>query len=134
VPIGPVTYQPSPSIAFPRSYVAALRIWMGGNHVVTWNGNEARMDIVGPPAHYYIFRFSDFFIPWSSNAYTLDHILTDAFYVIPPSPTQNPAPVTVSLLHMLNDHFWLIAVGPFGTSSSPDDHDLEGSPAGWWSG
>lgn len=89
-PTGSVTYVPQAKFWFPRSYVTKL--WVHTNHVntvsyadglITWGHSPA--DAVSGQT-----KIKAKIVAWSSNVYSLDHVIEWWFYQIAPDPTEFP--------------------------------------------
>jgi hypothetical protein len=94
MPTGTGTFVPNGKFACPRSYwrgiahnIAGYTVANVGN-VYTWTKNT-------DPNEVWTIGLDMRFYPWSSNRWTLDHIVTDFYYTIAPSPTQHPQPYTL---------------------------------------
>ena len=88
MPVGVGTYFPNGKFAFPRSYLS--QFILGINTPVTQDGRTFTF-VDGFGTSIYTIRFKAEFWDWSSNRYTLDWIIEDAYYQSYPIPG---APVT----------------------------------------
>ena len=86
MPAGVPTYLTSPKFAFPRSYVPGVYF---RHDLSTWSfaDNILSLTVSGAPDALVKYTFHENFIPWQSNKWTLDYILTAATYEYPPNPT-----------------------------------------------
>jgi hypothetical protein len=87
--IGTGAFYPSGRFTFPRSYIAKVEICTAG-FALNQDGNAFEIDFRPTFNTIYHFRFHPNFWPWSSNAWSLDHIITQCYHTSPPSPVQNP--------------------------------------------
>jgi hypothetical protein len=93
------------------------------------------MDLIDPPTGYVFWSltFDPRFWAWSSNRWTLDFVLTEAYYTVPPSPTRIPLPITVSWRMDWNvGLFPVINIAAFGSGGVFQFHQLDHQPAGYW--
>lgn len=88
--IGTGTFYPGARFAFPRSYIYQLDI-AGYGDLVTQVGNIFTIhDTVGGTATVAIIKIDNRFVPWSSNGWTLDFIVTDFYALINGNPPEVP--------------------------------------------
>ena len=95
--IGTGTFTPQGQFSFPRSYVGNVAF-------------PADWDLEGHTLHQFVFNdfrfyndriFCNLYSPlwaWSSNSYTLDHVVVDLFYHALPSTLDTPPPYTLKFL------------------------------------
>ncbi len=87
--IGTGTFSPTAKFAFPRSYVYRLLI---ARHGLTLAQTGSTWLFINPPPEptVGVLVIDPAFWAWNSNGRSLDHIVTDFYYVVPPDPTQHP--------------------------------------------
>lgn len=134
MPIGTISFPNGAKYSFNRSYLAQIIISRCGPHNLIHNDNEFIIDITVPFPHFYVIRFEEKVYEWSSNTYTMDFCLTDVYYVIPPSPTQNPANGVLRITAGINISRWALRFDIAGCTDDPIPFALQGNPADWWSG
>jgi hypothetical protein len=87
--IGAGTFSPSGAFSLPRSYLYNFDIARYGDAISsagpTWFIHAPLPD----PTFAVIIADNDWFV-WNSNGRTLDHILTDFYYEVPPSTVKHP--------------------------------------------
>jgi hypothetical protein len=127
---GTPTYVTAPQFAFPRSFMQGLYFRHDGA-IVSWDLSQLKVIVAGFPDALVIYTFDDRFVPWSSNRWTIDHVLTAATYEYPPNPTQFPLPYYIGWIippgesrgHLLLD---CIYGADFSTITLPTQ------PSGYW--
>ncbi len=131
-PIGFQTCIPQAKFAFPRSYVWGVQI-QSGAALAVWTDNH--MDLIDTMTSYvyWSLTFDPRFWGWSSNRWTLDFVLTEAYYTVPPSPTHLDLPVTVSWrTDWIQNVFPVINVAAFGTGGTFQFKQLAHQPSSYW--
>jgi len=89
--IGSYFSEPNNRFRVLRSYITHFRLRQNSdNFPPSWNGSQ----FVWPSAAFpNIVQYATIlpeFVGWSTNAYTLDFIITEYYYTIAPSPTRIP--------------------------------------------
>lgn len=87
--IGTGAFYPGGRFTFPRSYIAKVENCSAG-FTLSQDVNKFALDFHPTYASVYHWTFSLKFWLWSSNVWTLDHIITESYYVNLPDPTQIP--------------------------------------------
>ena len=87
--IGTGVFSPQGQFSVQRSFIQVVAIDGIFLPVATLGPNFEFHPTAGPTQHYFISFLPEFWA-WSSNSYTLDHIVTEAYYTFPPSPIQFP--------------------------------------------
>lgn len=124
------SYIPGGQFAFPRSYVAGLEVRHDGPFLY-WDGVILRWIVAGSPNALVEVTFVANFEQWSSNRWTLDHIILNATYEYPPNPTQYELPYHI---------IWRVPPGKHSPHILLDAHygenystiALPSQPAGYW--
>lgn len=89
--IGSYFSEPSDRFRVIRGWVTHWRLRQNNdNFPPVWNGSQFVWPSVGFPHIVQYATILPEFNPWSSNAYTLDHIITEYYYTSAPSPTPIP--------------------------------------------
>lgn len=94
MPVGTGSFIPSGRFAFPRSYVRGIGFDIAG-YVVTSSLNSYYWTKISDPNEVWTITVDPRFYPWSSNRWTLDHVVTDFYYTLAPDPTPHPQPYTL---------------------------------------
>jgi len=89
VTIGTGLYFPGGRFSFPRSYIAKVENCSAG-FLLTQSFNQFTLDFRPTYVSVYHWTFDERFWLWTSNVWTLDHIITESYYEQTPDPTQNP--------------------------------------------
>lgn len=87
--------SPNVKFAFPRSYIEGIYIRHDAG-AVTLTGNLLTYIVAGSPDAIVRVWFAENFIPWSSNRWTLDHVVIDASYEYPTGGQNRPLPSFLS--------------------------------------
>lgn len=129
--IGPVVGTPSNKFTLPRSYIYGIgfptRIFpmvQTGPHFIF---NEA----LHPEITYHIiFRLNTWL--WTSNSYSLDYWLTDAYGFIAPDPTPIPAPTWITYVPHTSTHPAFLKMDFYITTSDYTFVNVPVQPPHWW--
>lgn len=98
--LGTVTYVPQPKFWFNRAYIRRFAFGFNVGAAIVQTGNVFEItDTTNPIVHVHC-KLRDDFWDWSSNSYTLDHVVEDWWLIIDPSPT--PLPLNFILSHWWN--------------------------------
>lgn len=89
--IGAGSFNPGASFGFPRSYINDFYVYRNGDTVVQ-AGNKFIVTDAFNPALTATFELHPHFLPWSSNAWTLDHIIIQSYYQNTVGGVENPLP------------------------------------------
>jgi hypothetical protein len=125
-----ITYLPGGQLFFPRSYVRGIIVRCDtpsptiiDRTIVFW--------IAGfPPARCEVI-LSEEFTPWSSNAYSLDHVIDSAKYSYPPDETQFDLPLYAIWNDPLSPYTAFITLDTtYGGDRVP--LLLPAAPSGYW--
>jgi hypothetical protein len=92
--IGVGTYSPGERFAFPRSYIAGVVNHSAG-FTLTQALNIFTLDFHPTYTSVYTWVFSPDFWFWSSNCYTLDHVVEECYYR--DNPGDPPIPLNFGL-------------------------------------
>lgn len=132
MPLGTGTFQPSGGYVVPRAYLKgfALRFDPGAEITQTenvWDGyNNA--------AHSLYFRITmrPTFFTWSSNRYTMNHVIIDNYTQTPPS-NPNKVPFNFTLAFIWRPGFgWYLRFAPGGLGTVTHWFTLPPAPLGYW--
>lgn len=82
---------PGEGFAFPRSYLEGLYVRHEPG-TFSWDGELLQFVVGVPPNALCKVWFDTRFVPWSSNRWTLDHVVTDATYTTIPGGLTFPLP------------------------------------------
>jgi hypothetical protein len=77
-----LNYSPQPKFAFPRSYIHTIRYFTDHDYAILSAGLITSGYSTIPEFLAFVF-LDDRFPAWSSNRWTLDYIITSAFYWYP---------------------------------------------------
>lgn len=130
-----IIYSASPALKYPfvRSYIRGAQI---GDYesAISWVGNVATITLSTPFTYFHVFIFNPLLWSWNSNTYTLDYLLEDAYYTLPPlfEPVQTPVDIAIKF-DRPGESPYLYAGIPGAPLLLPF-HATPPSPAGWWSG
>lgn len=75
----PVTLAPSAQFAFPRSYVAQLMV-LDNVSDVERSGDTITVHLDRSIGYGIVYVLNSYIIPWSSNRYTIDHVIYDCWW------------------------------------------------------
>ena len=131
MPIPLVNYAPGAKFAFNRGYLKDIRMSTHAG-TKTWDGHTFKVAVTAPVAYNTFWVFDTRIIAWSSNVYTLDFLLTDAYYVIPPNPTHFPFVVGVSWEYSEDPPTPFIRVTNAGDFSTHFLLSIPQAPSSYW--
>lgn len=87
---GTVTCFPSNNFAFNRGYLRGIAITSGG-WPTTLVDNLITVTVGMPVIYRNYVLLEDYIVPFSSNAYTLNYVVKEAYFILDGSTTKNPA-------------------------------------------
>lgn len=131
-PAGSVTFDPGGRFVFNRGYISWFEWFLNSDNAgVTFDGTIFTIPSVGFPNVVQYVEIDPAWWEWSSNAYTLDHLVIAYWYIILPSPVEIPNSGLV--VHFLwdDDDGWGIQF----QKESPTTHEaftLEAMPSTYW--
>jgi hypothetical protein len=88
-PNGTHSYVPSGRFSFRRSYIAGIRFRCNVDNVPSFTDGLFTITSVSSPSVIQYVELNPNFVDWSSNGWTLDHVITGDWYVILPSPVEH---------------------------------------------
>lgn len=116
---------------FTRSYITKL-VLSDDPGAVELSGSTLTLTITVPFTYYHIFELFPNLIAWSSNCYSLERLIVDYYYVVPPSPTHNPFGAALELLPNTVGGFFFLKISVPGSLGVEQDIALPGGPGGYW--
>lgn len=130
--LGAGTFVPGARFALPRSYWYGVWLSFNSDAVVSWVGNE--VTFLDPPSGVTgLIGFEPRAWSWSSNCYTLDFLIVESWYRVPPSPTQNPLPFVLTYFVDPSDGKPYMVYSPFGAvGTGAFKHQAPPPPPGYW--
>ena len=129
--IGTVTGQPSQHFAVPRSYLRGISI-KSGAALPVWTDNQMMLWDFTLTTFYWGLIFKPEFWSWSSNRWTVDYMLHDAWYGNTNPILGSPLPVYVSYFGNLGTDQAVIEVAAFGLGDHNYPHDLPPADQPYW--
>jgi len=122
---------PSPRFAFTRSYVEKLEI-LGDSNDVDVSGDQYTMWIDRPTGYGVTYILNSYIKPWSSNGYTLDHVVYDCWWHYGFDGIHHPQAFTVNCWPRGSFSLTtLTLVQPLAGTASYSEY-LPSSPANYW--
>lgn len=89
-PAGSVSFDPGPRFCFNRGYIFWFEWFVNtDNEGVTFDGTTFTISSSAFPNIVQYVELDPAWWPWSSNTYTLDHLVVAYWYVILPDPTEH---------------------------------------------
>jgi len=129
--IGVGTFSPNGHFAFPRSYVYRV-VFSDILLPLTSPGPSFVFNPSIVPTDHYHITFRPNFWVWSSNRWTLDHIISDCFRTVDPSPTQIPVDFTLSYVPPDATHPPRLVFRPFGVVTPDVSYSMPAQPLNYW--
>jgi len=130
---GFVTCSPACSFAFTRAYVRQL-VFTTGGWPYTWDGQLFRVFVGDPLIYINNTLFRPEFIEWSSNCYTLDFIVQECYYQVPPGFAHNPAGNGVNWYPNSPTNIPSIQIDFVATGAPFSFIELPPAPPDYWAG
>jgi len=129
--IGTGFYSPQAKFWFRRSYLRGFSLEVTASGIAI-AGNVITFINPGLPSQHFTIVIEPRVFAWSSNAYSLDFIVSESYYQNDPDPTHYPMDFALSYFFP-EPHAPYVNFQPFGISF-PDktffDFDLQ--PSGYW--
>ena len=129
--IGAGTYVPWGRFTFPRSYIAKVYIATAG-FTLSQNFGEFTLDFRPTFTSVYHFTFAPDWWVWTSNVYTMDHIITECYYQDPPDPRQFPLNFTLSWKRDTLSAAPYLLFAPNGNPANPVQAAFTANGFGYW--
>lgn len=129
--IGTGAFYPGGRFTFPRSYIGKVHNCTAG-FLLTQTANSFTLDFRPTFSSVYHWRFDPRFWVWSSNVWTLDHIITDSWYENPPDPTQIPLNFGLYWVRYAPSHVAQLEFAPNLSSANPVDASFPSGPLPYW--
>lgn len=129
--IGTGTFSPMGRFVSPRSYVANI-INCSAGFLLTQNVNKFSLDFRPVYPSVYHWTFSLKWWLWSSNAWSLDHIITESYYVNEPDPTQIPLNFGLYWVRQAPSFRPALLFAPNLSTVMPITFPLPTYPPGYW--
>lgn len=129
--IGTGSFSPAARFSFPRSYIANV-INCSAGFSLTQDVNKFSLSFHPTYPSVYHWTFSLKFWLWSSNVWSLDHIITESYYVDTPSTTQIPLNFGLYWGRHAPDFKPSLLFAPNLSTSTPVTVALPIYPPGYW--
>jgi hypothetical protein len=131
--LGTAFYSPSAKFAVTRSYVKKIAFTTGG-WPTEWDGTLFRVYVGSPLVYINNVLFNPKFIAWSSNVYSLDYIVEQCYYQVPPLFAHNPSTIGVNWFPNDDPPTPSLQIDFIATGYPLSRVTLPPAPGGWWSG
>lgn len=130
--LGAGTFIPSGQFAFPRSYLRGIWLSFDTPAIVNWTYNRVTFaDSVTPVVTGAISIFYNAWA-WSSNRYTVDHMVTESWYSFDNGVTKIPLPFALTWFLDSDFSTWLV-YNPFSAlGTGAFKHDMPAAPPSYW--
>lgn len=90
-PVGSVAFDPNARFAFNRAYITWFEWFLNSDNAgVTFDGSTFTIPSATFPNIVQYVEINPAWWHWSSNSYTLDHLVVAYWYIILPSPVEHP--------------------------------------------
>lgn len=129
--IGTGAFYPSGRFVTPRSYVAKIVNHSAG-FTLTQAANVFTLDFRPTYPSVYHWTFHPNFWAWSSNCWSLDHIITESYYVQTPDPTQIPLNFGLYWVRYAPDFLPQIQFAPNLSTVMPVTASFPSYPLDYW--
>jgi len=128
--IGAGTYVPNGQYNFPRSYIRGF-----GIQIVA--GNIAQSDnvfvLTNPPSpSVYTLSINEYFWNWSSNRYTMDHVIGESFYSPLGDGSNTEMPFLLQFYNKPDELGNWIVYSPFSSPGGVTWYELPPAPPDYW--
>ena len=129
--IGVGAFYPSARFTIPRSYVAKVVNHSAG-FLLTQTANTFTLDFRPTYGSIYHWTFDIRWWLWSSNTWTLDHIITESYYLDPPYVTQVPLNFGLYWVRYAPDYLPQVQFAPNLSTSTPVQASFPTYPLSYW--
>lgn len=129
--IGTGTFLPSGRFSFPRAYILDFYVYRNGNTVIQ-QGNKFIVTDAFNPQQKATFICHTNFLPWSSNGWTLDHIIVQSFYVTFTGGPEIPLPFNLDFQFNSTLKRNGLYLGWIDLKVDPQRFPLDPAPADYW--
>lgn len=129
--IGTGHYYPHGRFTFPRSYVAKV-VNHDAGFTLTQTFNHFELNFHPTYPSVYHWTFDERWWLWTSNVWTLDHIITESYYVNTPDPTQIPLDFGLYWVRYAPDYLPSVRFAPNLSSVSPVSAIFPAPLPGYW--
>lgn len=129
--IGTGAFYPGGRFTFPRSYIAKVFNCSAG-FALSQNGNKFELSFHPAYPSVYHWTFHPDFWKWTSNAWTLDHIITECYYVDTPSTVQIPLNFGLYWVRYAPSHSPQLQFAPNLSTVSPIQASFPSYPPSYW--
>ena len=127
----PFAFVPNAQFVILRSYIYKLQ-FLDETGALFVSGNEFTIALVGSPGYAHVYKIFEHVLDWSSNRYTLDHIVEDCWWRDDANPTHHPQAYSVTYFHDPIDKLPTIKVfNPFSQAASAN-YVLPPAPPNYW--
>ena len=130
--LGAGTFVPNGQFAIPRPYLRGVWLSFDTPAIVAWTGNTVNFaDGLMPVVVGRISFFNNFW-NWSSNSYTLDHLVIESWYSFNGGITEIPLPFALTW-YTDTDLSTYLVYNPFSAvGTGAFKHDMPEAPPGYW--
>lgn len=129
--IGTGAYYPSGTFTTPRSYVAKIINHSAGFHLTQFE-NVFTLSFEPIYISVYTWVFHPHFWAWSSNAWSLDHIIVESYYQNPPDATKIPLNFGLYWVRYAPDYLPQIQFAPNMSTVTPVRASFPSYPSSYW--
>jgi len=129
--IGTGAFYPGGRFTFPRSYIGKVFNCSAG-FLLTQSFNQFTLDFRPTFGSIYHWTFDERFWLWTSNVWTLDHIITESYYMDPPYTTQVPLNFGLYWVRYAPSHVAQLQFAPNLSSASPLEATFPAPLPGYW--
>lgn len=126
------TFTPGAKFAFPRSYIRSIAV-VDRSTDVDFVDNEIIVHSTDLPDLSLHYVLEPRFLPFSSNAYTLDFVVCDAFYTFAPTYTPNNWAFNTTYEINPNDLKPMIVISAAFSALYRTYLSIPQPPDDWWS-
>jgi len=129
--IGTVIGQPSQKFAMPRSYLWGISLKWAASHIY-WTDNQVLVWDPTDTIFYFGLIFKEEFWEWSSNRWTVDWVMDQAWYVDPNPALGTPLDFYCSYFGALVPEGPVLEISPFGLGSVQFPHAMPAVDVPYW--
>lgn len=130
--LGAGTFVPNGRFAITRPYLRGIWLSFDTGAIVTWTDNSVAFADGPVPVVTGRITFLEEFWEWSSNRYTLDHVIIESWYSFNGGVTEIPLPFALTWYTDTDGSPYLV-YNPFSAvGTGAFKHDMPPTPPSWY--
>jgi len=129
---GAITSDHSLGFAFPRSYIQTVNINVTSGNIVAQSDNEFTVSHPSFPDNIFHLVVDARFWAWSSNAWTIGYVVSDAWLHHVGTGVDEPSPVYIDMPRPPSPWYNQLRLSLYGVGDQNHIFELPSPPSGYW--